>query len=109
MHELAITQSVVDAVLEKLPDRQIAVVSLEIGTLSGVEPDSVRFCFELVTAGTALDGAELRITRPTGRAHCTSCQTDFDVDSCILLCACGSADVLATSGNQLLISSVRVA
>ncbi len=98
VHELAITQSVVDAVLEKLPERQITVVSLAIGTLSGVEPDSVRFCFELVTAGTALDGAELRISRP-----------DFDLDSCIMLCACGSADVRATSGHQLLISSVRVA
>ena len=109
VHELAITQSVVDAVLEKLPERQITVVSLAIGTLSGVEPDSVRFCFGLVTAGTALDGVELRISRPSGRAHCSSCQSDFDLDSCIMLCACGSADVRATSGHQLLISSVRVA
>ncbi len=64
MHELSITQSVVDAVLEKLPDQPIAVVSLEIGTLSGIEPDALRFCFELVTAGTTLQGAELQISRP---------------------------------------------
>jgi hydrogenase nickel incorporation protein HypA/HybF len=109
MHELSITQSVVDAVLEKLPDQPIAVVSLEIGTLSGIEPDALRFCFELVTAGTTLQGAELQISRPQGRAHCSSCQADFDLDTCILLCPCGSADVQVRSGGQLLISSVMVA
>lgn len=109
MHELAITQSVVDAVLAKLPDERITLVSLDIGTLSGIEPDALRFCFELVTAGTALDGAALEIARPRGRAHCRRCAADFDLDTAILLCACGSADVEVQSGRELTIRSVRVA
>ena len=109
MHELAITQSVVDAVLARLPDRRIAVVCLEIGRVSGIEPDALRFCFELVTADTTLAGAELEILEPPGRAHCRSCRTDFDVSSCMLLCPCGSADVRLDSGDQLAIRSVRMA
>lgn len=109
MHELAITQSVVDAVLDRLPGRRIAVVTLEIGRVSGIEPDALRFCFELVTAGTGIEGAELEILEPAGRAHCRSCAAEFDVQSCVLLCECGSADVRLDSGDQLSIRSVRMA
>lgn len=109
MHELAITQSVVDAVLDRLPDRRITVVTLEIGRVSGIEADALRFCFELVTSGTGLEGAELEIVQPPGRAHCRSCEAEFEVSSCVLLCECGSADVRLDSGDQLSIRSVRMA
>lgn len=109
MHELAITQSVVDAVLERLPDRQIAVVTLEIGRVSGIEPDALRFCFELVTTGTGLEGAELEIVQPPARAYCRSCDTEFEVSSRALMCECGSADIRLDSGGQLAIRSVRMA
>jgi len=64
---MAITQSIVEAVQERIPDRQVVGVNLEIGTDSGVFPDSVRFCFELITEGTNLAGAELRIDQPDGQ------------------------------------------
>jgi hydrogenase nickel incorporation protein HypA/HybF len=64
---MAITQSIVEAVQERIPDRQVVGVNLEIGTESGVFPDSVRFCFELITEGTNLAGAELRIDQPDGQ------------------------------------------
>ncbi len=108
MHELSITQSVVDAVLERLPDTKIAEVRLEIGKLSGIVPDSVRFCFDLVIAGTSLEGARLDIDEPSGRAHCVDCDTEFDVDDLILLCPCGSANVEVLAGQQLRIRSVEV-
>jgi hydrogenase nickel incorporation protein HypA/HybF len=109
MHELAIMASVVDAVLERLPGRQIASVTLEVGRVSGIEPDALRFCFELVTSGTGLEGAELEIMEPSARAQCRSCGTEFEVSSRILLCECGSADVRLDGGDQLAIRSVRMA
>ena len=59
MHELSITQSVVDAVAEHTDGAPVASVRLRIGKLSGVVPDALRFCFELVTEGTGLQGATL--------------------------------------------------
>ncbi|MEP6598921.1 MAG: hydrogenase maturation nickel metallochaperone HypA [Actinomycetota bacterium] len=109
MHELAIAESVVDAVVDRLPDARITCVALQVGKLSGIAPDALRFCFELITADTALDGAALEISEPAGVAHCDSCETEFVLDSPILLCACGSAEVHVISGDQLLISSVKVA
>lgn len=108
MHELSITQSVVNTVLERVPDTRIASVRLEIGKLSGIVADSVRFCFDLVVAGTLLEGARLDIDEPGGRAHCADCDTEFDVDDIIMLCPCGSANVALLTGQELRIRSVEV-
>ncbi len=66
MHELAITDAIVAAVTEKLPEEKILLVRLEIGALSGVVADSLRFCFDLVTEGTNLEGASLEIIESDG-------------------------------------------
>jgi hydrogenase nickel incorporation protein HypA/HybF len=109
VHELAITQAVVDQVRGRLPGARITCVRLEIGALSGVVADSVRFCFDLVTEGTLLAGARLEITQPPARCRCQACGQSFEPDEPILLCPCGSADVTVESGDQLTITSVQVA
>ena len=52
MHELSITQSVVDAVTRRMGDARVRRVRLEVGRLSGRVPDAVQFCFEVLAAGT---------------------------------------------------------
>jgi hydrogenase nickel incorporation protein HypA/HybF len=109
MHELAITQSVVDAVTERTGSAPVSSVRVRVGRLSGVLPDAMRFCFELVTAGTPLDGATLEIEQPEGRAHCRACGDDFVLTHLILLCSCGSADVKVLTGRELAVASVEMA
>ena len=101
MHELAITEGIVAAVTERTGAARVAQVRLVIGRLSGVLPDAVRFCFELVTAGTPLEGAALQIDQPHGRARCRDCGDEFSLDDPILLCPCGSADVEVLAGREL--------
>jgi hydrogenase nickel incorporation protein HypA/HybF len=108
MHELAITESVVDAVVDRMGDAKVLAVRLEIGTLSGVVPDAVRFCFDLVASGTTVEGARLDIDEPAGRARCRTCGTELDLPDPVLLCTCGSADLEVLSGEQLRIVSVEV-
>ena len=106
MHELAITQAVVDAVVARTGAVAIDRVRLEIGKLSGVVPDSVRFCFDLVADGTPLQGALLEIAEPPGRGRCRDCAAAFDVDDPIVLCpACDSANVEILAGRGLRIVS----
>jgi hydrogenase nickel incorporation protein HypA/HybF len=108
MHEMSITQSVVDAIVAKLGDATVKSVRLEIGRLSGVVPDSVRFCFDVLCSGTSLDGARLEIDEPSGRARCRDCGTEFTLDDFILLCPCTSANVEVLAGRELRITSVEV-
>lgn len=106
MHEMSITQSIVDTIGERLGAAPVHRVRLEIGKLSGVVPDAVRFAFELVTAGTTLDGAELEIDEPDGDARCRDCGAEFATAEVLPLCACGSADVAVLGGQQLRIRDV---
>jgi hydrogenase nickel incorporation protein HypA/HybF len=109
VHELAIIESVVETVTDRLPGVRISCVHLEIGALSGVVPDSLRFCFELATEGTGLEGASLEITEKPGQCRCRTCGQDFSPDDPILLCPCGSADTQILAGQELKIASVKVA
>ena len=108
MHELAIAESVVSSVLERV-DGPVSVVRLRVGRLAGVVPDALTFCFELATVGTALEGATLEIEELPGRAHCRTCEQDFSLEDPFLLCSCGSADVELLSGRELSVTSVEVA
>jgi hydrogenase nickel incorporation protein HypA/HybF len=108
MHELAITQSVVDMVAERTAGRQVSLVRLEVGRLSGVVPDAMEFCYELLIGGTALEGSTLVIQQTPGSAHCRSCGRDFALDDLILLCPCGSAEVELIAGRELRVLSVEL-
>ena len=108
VHELAITESIVDAIVEKIGDGPVAAVRLEIGRLSGVVTDSIRFCFGIVADGTGLEGARLDIDEPPGRAYCRDCRQEFALDDPIMLCDCGSADLDILAGRELRIVSVEV-
>jgi hydrogenase nickel incorporation protein HypA/HybF len=108
MHELAITQSIVDAVSERAAGRHVRSVRVQVGKLCAVVPDAMTFCFELATAGTVLDGARLDIDETVGRALCRSCGADFELVDLILLCDCGSADVEVLAGRELRILSMEV-
>ena len=108
MHELAITESIVAGVCERLGDQRVTRVVLEIGKLSGVVPDAVRFCFDLCAEGTTLAGAQLDIVEPSGRACCRTCGEEADVDDPLALCECGSADLDVRGGQELRIREVEV-
>ena len=108
MHELSITQSVVDAIVERMGDARIHRVRVEVGRLSGVVPDAMTFCFEIVTAGTSLEGAVLEFEQPAGTAECRACGCAFGTGEVLPLCdGCGSADVAVTGGAGLRILEVE--
>ncbi|WP_329140305.1 hydrogenase maturation nickel metallochaperone HypA [Streptomyces sp. NBC_01476] len=108
MHELSITQSVVDAVCERAAGRPVHTVRVRVGVLTAVVADSMRFCFDLITEGTAAEGAVLEIDQPPGAGLCRGCGTAFPLTEPVVLCPCGSADVQVTSGRELEIISMRV-
>jgi hydrogenase nickel incorporation protein HypA/HybF len=108
VHELSVTASVVDAVTARMRDRPVRRIRLEVGRLSGLVPDSVRFCFEMVAAGTTCEGALLQIDEPPGRARCRDCGVAFETGEVLPLCGCGSANVAVEGGRELRIREVEV-
>lgn len=112
MHELSIAQSVIEAVEQECASRGIGPVEsvrLRIGRMSGVLPDSLRFCWDLVTQETSLAGAALDIVVTEPRLRCTPCDRDLSFDSFIERCPhCGSPDMRVEGGMDLAIDSLEV-
>ncbi len=94
MHELSITRNIVAIVGEAAAGRRVSRVTLDIGRLSGVMDDAIRFCFPIVAEGTALSGAALDINLIDGRAKCGDCAAEFFADTLFTPCPCGSRDTV---------------
>jgi hydrogenase nickel incorporation protein HypA/HybF len=108
MHELAITQSIVDTARDRAAGRPVHRILVRAGRLTAVVPEAMQFCFDLIVEGTELAGASLQIEQPDGRARCAACGNEFTLPDLVLLCPCGSADVTVTGGRELQIVSMEV-
>ena len=108
MHELAITESIVESVADHVRGTKVLRVVLVIGKLSGVVPDAVRACFDICAEGTVMEGAQLEIEETPGRARCRDCAQQVELIDTIALCPCGSANLAMLSGQELKIRSVEV-
>jgi hydrogenase nickel incorporation protein HypA/HybF len=108
VHELAITQSLVSTVAERVGHSKVRRVRLVVGRLSGVVPDAVMFCFDVCTKDTPLEGARLEIDEVAARARCRECHRESVIEDPIPLCPCGSPDIALLSGQELRIQEVEV-
>jgi hydrogenase nickel incorporation protein HypA/HybF len=109
MHELGLTQQVVEVVCEHARGARVTRVVLEIGKLSAVLPDAVRFAWELCSEGTSAEGAELVILEPPGLARCRACAAEVALERPFGVCACGSSDLEWLSGEELRIKQLETA
>ncbi len=108
MHELAITQEIVEILRERAGDRKVRRVVLEIGKLSAVLPDAVRFCFDLCAEGTPAEGAALEIVEPPGRARCRACGGEVLLERPFGRCGCGCTELDWISGEELKVREMEV-
>ena len=108
MHELGITRNVVAIVGEAAKGRRVRRVTLEIGKLSGVMAEAVRFCFELVAQGTPLEGARLEIREIDGRGRCGGCGSEFAMPELFTACACGARRTQLLAGEELNIKTMEL-
>lgn len=108
MHELAITQEIVDVVRQKAGSSQVTKVVIEIGQLAAILPEAVRTCFSLCIEGTSLKGATLEIRETPGIARCRACAKKLQLYKPYGACHCGCSDLEVLSGEALRIVEIEV-
>ena len=109
MHELSIGSAIVDTAVRHAAGRTITRVDVRIGRLRQVVPESLTFCFGLVSKGTACDGAMLAYEIVPARLACRECGHEWEIDVPAFRCpACESAEVDVTSGEELEVESIEV-
>jgi hydrogenase nickel incorporation protein HypA/HybF len=109
MHELSIADAVLRVVLRHAGERRVTRVELRVGHLRQVVPSALEFAFELVTQGTAAEGAELELVEVPAAVRCRDCDAESEQDSFPLCCAaCGGLAVDVVRGEELLVDSLDV-
>jgi len=112
MHEMAIAEGILNIALEtvaKYEAARVLSIGLEIGQMTEVEPESLRFCFSVLAAGSAAEGAVLEIREIPLVGHCISCRKDFGIEGFRFICPdCGSAGVEILSGRELRVGHLEV-
>jgi len=112
MHELSITQSVLDIVIEhakRAGAQRIITINLVVGDLTGFVDDSIQFYFDMLSPDTLAAGAQLVIRRVPPRVRCRVCGQEFepkDFDWTCPHCMAIGGDIL--NGQEFQVESIEV-
>lgn len=112
MHELSITESILEIALrhaEEAEAKTITDIHLVIGKLSSIIDDSVQFYWDIVSDGTAAQGAVLHFRRVRIEIACKACGECYHPEELDLSCpACGSRDVRIVAGEEFRLEAIEV-
>ncbi|VBB43866.1 putative hydrogenase nickel incorporation protein HypA 2 [uncultured Desulfatiglans sp.] len=112
MHEMSIAQGLIDILHEEMSKyraERLRRVKVRIGELSGVVPEALSFCFNVIVEGTELDGARLELERVPLEGRCRACGACFRIRNYAFQCPeCGDASIEIVSGRELSIVEMEV-
>jgi hydrogenase nickel incorporation protein HypA/HybF len=111
VHELSICGSIGDIVSRRAGGRPVRVINVRVGQLRQVVPDTLAYCWDLVSADTALEGSRLVVESVPARLRCRDCESESEVgDLPVFYCAsCGATNTEIVAGEEFLITSVDLA
>jgi len=109
MHELSIVQGIIEICEQHSGGRPVLAVTLEIGSLSGVVPEALEFCFEAATRGSLLEGARLEIERVDATGFCSGCGVVARMDTYFDPCpSCGALSLSLRTGEEMRVKDLEV-
>ena len=111
MHELSLARNIIEIITAELPKNgltKVDTITLKVGEMTQVMPDSLRFGFECVSRETSLEWATLIIEVVPAKGRCTSCGKDFIIENREFICPeCGRTGITVLSGKELEIVEVE--
>jgi len=112
MHELGVTQSILDIALRHAKQAgaiHIKEVNLVIGELSSIVDDSIQFYWDMISEGTIAHGATLHFTRIPATLRCEQCGHEFPLNHERYTCpVCKSKKVIVAGGEEFYLESIDV-
>ena len=114
MHELSVTQSILEIALDYANRNQaerIVQIHLQIGEITDFDDEWIQRYFDFVSKATIAEGAKLRITRVPAKLQCQACSSIFPLDRSTWnsQCpSCQSKDTHLISGREFRIEALEV-
>ena len=112
MHELSITQNILNIVTEhakRANAQKVTVIHLVVGQLTGFIDDSIQFYFDLLSPGSMAEGARLDIERIPAEVRCRSCGKVFALEGYKWTCPkCAAVGGEVLRGREFQVESIEV-
>mgnify|MGYP000129695791 CR=1 FL=1 len=114
MHELSVTQSILEISLEYARRNRagrILAIRLQVGEVTDFDDEWIQRYLDFVSKETIAEGAKLRLTRIPARLQCRACSFTFPLDRSTWdsQCpSCRSKDTDLISGREFLVDSLEV-
>jgi len=112
MHELSIARSLFEIVkeeAERCGALEVLSIRIKVGALTGIVPESLRFCFTILARDTPAQNAEILVETIPVRGFCNACEESSGLKNCEFLCSkCGSRDIKIISGRELSMEGMEI-
>ncbi len=112
MHELPVTESILQMVLESAQKNQaksVTDITLTIGSLSSIVDDSVQFYWDHISEGTICENAKLHFNRVVATLKCLDCGTIYPLIEELTPCpSCGSINIIILSGEEFQVDHIEI-
>ncbi|MBZ2165608.1 hydrogenase maturation nickel metallochaperone HypA [Methanobacterium spitsbergense] len=119
MHELSMADAMVKTVLdvaEKNDATEVIEVTIEVGKLTMLNPEQLKFLLDVLVENTLLEGAEINIDEIPVELNCNLCEynglADMDESDhylAIVKCPeCGERDVEITAGRECNVKNIKI-
>lgn len=112
MHELSAARNVVDLIRESVPATDLELVRavrMKVGELAGIVPESLEFCYRVLTEHSRLAASRLEFERVPFVVHCRQCGTSLASPGGNVVCPhCSSTDTMVVSGTELELKSIEL-
>lgn len=112
MHELAITQSILNICLkeeELYKFKTIKTININLGEFTGLIPKSITYYFKIISKGTSAENAKINIKKIPVNIKCNLCFYEGEIKKEEYTCPkCNGIDFKILNGNEFFIESLEV-
>ena len=120
MHEISIAGAIIESVLDAARKNnaiKVKEVFLEIGELTALNPDQLKFIFETITSGTIAQGATYNIQVIKPVINCTKCSYKGPIEFFeklhfflpVIKCPrCDETDVEIVGGRECCVRKINI-
>lgn len=112
MHELAVTQSILEIAVRHAEAQQASRITdlfVVMGQWASTVDDSVQFYWDMISEGTIAQGAKLHFKRIPVEIACQDCGFTYQPTARELLCPqCASTRIKVKTGEEFYLEAIEV-
>ncbi len=110
MHELSLCRAIAGIAGQHAAGRPVRRIGVRLGALRQVVPETLVYCWTMVSEGTDLAGSVLDVEPVPARIRCQDCGHEQELTELRLCCdGCAGVRVAVVAGEEFLLTTLDLA